>query len=309
MESIVSYPERGKGGHSNYRGNCSPLLIEDLLSHYKPANIADFMVGSGTTEDVAQAMGVPCSCYDLHRGFDLLNNDIRERPAMIFFHPPYWRIIPYAGVQYDALAVLNKYGIDPALSDLSRNQSWEAFLKELDYCTIKQYAALEKGGYMAILVGDIKQRRKLYSMILEMTKPGTIEQIVIKAQHNCVSDRTKYNGRPFIPIIHEYLLILRKDNALCFNFMMTQNREGDIRDLKIPSWKDVICSVIEDSGGPVSLKTLYQAIEGHKKTQQNRHWMEKIRQTLYINSHIFEQVGKSLWNLKSDVNTRGGSAA
>lgn len=30
MQSIVSYKDRGIGGNSHYRGNCSPRLIEDL---------------------------------------------------------------------------------------------------------------------------------------------------------------------------------------------------------------------------------------------------------------------------------------
>lgn len=299
MKSIVSYPERGEGGKSQYRGNCSPLLIKDLLNQYAPSNIADYMAGSGTTQDVATMLGIPCSCYDLNKGFNLLEQEIHERPELIFFHPPYWQIIRYAGVQYDAKTVVQRYGIDPRECDLSRNQSWDQFLKELDYCTIKQFAALEKGGHMAILVGDIKKNRKLYSMILEMTKPGTIEQIVIKAQHHCTSERTQYSGHGFIPIVHEYLLILRKDAALLFNFMMTKNIEGDIRDLKIPSWKDIVAAVIEEKNGPVPLQDLYRAIEGHKKTASNHYWMEKIRQTLYINSDLFEQVGRGKWIIKN----------
>jgi len=33
LTSVVSYPERGVGGDNRYRGNCSPRLIEDLLSN------------------------------------------------------------------------------------------------------------------------------------------------------------------------------------------------------------------------------------------------------------------------------------
>lgn len=32
LTSIVSYSERGEGGNNRYRGNCSPKLIEDLIS-------------------------------------------------------------------------------------------------------------------------------------------------------------------------------------------------------------------------------------------------------------------------------------
>lgn len=49
LTSIVSYPERGTGGNNRYRGNCSPKLIEDLIGFFKPAEICDYMCGSGTT--------------------------------------------------------------------------------------------------------------------------------------------------------------------------------------------------------------------------------------------------------------------
>lgn len=166
----------------------------------------------------------------------------------------------------------------------------------MDYCTVKQFSALEKGGRMAILVGDIKKKRKLYSMILEMSKPGTIEQIIIKAQYNCFSDSVRYSGEPFVRIVHEYLLVLRKDNSLIFNFQITRNIPGDIRDLKIPTWKDIVLAVMEEKQGPVTLCELYKAIEGHKRTQDNKNWQEKIRQTLHMYED-FESISRGIWRL------------
>ena len=54
MKSVVSYPERGNGGKNNYRGNCSPKLIEDIITQFGIKNLNDYMVGSGTTEDVCK---------------------------------------------------------------------------------------------------------------------------------------------------------------------------------------------------------------------------------------------------------------
>lgn len=169
-------------------------------------------------------------------------------------------------------------------------------MKELDYCTIKQFSALEKGGHMAILVGDIKKKRKLYSMILEMSKPGTIEQVVIKTQHNCVSDGVHYSGKPFIAIAHEYLLVLRKDHSLIFNFQITKNIQGDLRDLKIPTWHDIVASIMEEIGGTATLAELYSAVEGHKRTQNNKNWQDKIRQTLQMYDE-FEAVQRGVWRM------------
>ena len=196
MKSIVSYPERGGDGKNSYRGNCSGLLIEDLINQFHVQEITDCMVGSGTTEDVAKRMGIESHGFDLNRGFDLMNDDIPLRSQFIFWHPPYWDIIKYAGAQYSADEVMKQYGFDPRERDLSKAQSWEDFVKQMNYAMVKQFATLEKGGRMAVLVGDIKKKGKLYSMILELAKPGTVENIVIKAQHNCWSDRQSWR-RPF----------------------------------------------------------------------------------------------------------------
>jgi len=85
--SIVSYPERGVGGNNKYRGNCSPELIKDLISHFGLKEICDYMCGSNTTQHAAEAMGINSKVYDLHSGFDLLNHDIPERSNFTFWHP------------------------------------------------------------------------------------------------------------------------------------------------------------------------------------------------------------------------------
>ena len=36
LTTVVSYPERGHGGNKRYRGNCSPKLIEDMITHFRP---------------------------------------------------------------------------------------------------------------------------------------------------------------------------------------------------------------------------------------------------------------------------------
>ena len=137
MKSIVSYPDRGADGKNTYRGNCSGKLIEDLIKQFKMQQISDFMVGSGTTEDVASRMGIQSNCLDLNRGFDLINCDIPLRSQNIFWHPPYWTMIRYAGEQYSAEQVQRTYGFDPREFDLSREQPWENFVEQVSDPTAK----------------------------------------------------------------------------------------------------------------------------------------------------------------------------
>ena len=271
LTSIVSYPERGVGGNNKYRGNCSPELIKDLIRHFGVREICDYMCGSDTVKDAAATMGIVSHTYDLHSGFDLLNHDIPERPEYVFWHPPYHDIIIYSDSMYSAAEVQRQYGYDPRKTDLSHIPDWNNFVKAMNYCMMKQYCALEKGGRMAVLVGDIKKRGKLYSMIFELIKPGTLENVIIKAQHNCFSDNTQYSGG-FIPIVHEYLLLLRKDEPLIFSALLTYRREADIRDMSGATWRDIVAAVMADFRGAVELERIYAEIERYKRAQEQQHW-------------------------------------
>ena len=298
LTSIVSYPERGEGGNNRYRGNCAPKLIEDLAGFFKPAEICDYMCGSGTTKAAADKLGIRSRLYDLHSGFDIMNNEIRERPEFIFWHPPYWDIIKYSDVMYKASDIEERYGYDPRVLDLSRIPDWEKFVSAMNYAMMKQFTALEKGGRMAVLMGDIKKKGKLYSMLAEIVKPGTLENIIIKAQHNCFSDRVQYSGS-FIPILHEYVMIVRKDAPTLIPIIEINRRKVDIRDMKGATWKDVVASVLEECDGAVSLSYLYEQIEPYKKAKENQFWREKVRQTLQINKEYFQSTQRGMWKLKT----------
>lgn len=130
---------------------------------------------------------------------------------------------------YKASDVESRYGYNPLKFDLSRIPDWDGFVDAMNHAMLKQYTSLEKGGRMAVLMGDIKKKGKLYSMISEIVKPGTLENIIIKAQHNCFSDNTQYSGS-FIPILHEYVMIVRNDNLLYIPIISVNKKTEDIRD-------------------------------------------------------------------------------
>ena len=297
LKSIVSYPERGGGGSNKYRGNCSPKLIEDLITFFHPAEICDYMCGSGSTKAAADNLGIKCHIYNLHSGFDIMSCDIPERPEFIFWHPPYWDIVTYSDVMYNAESIVKKYGYDPRTNDLSRIKNWDKFVSVMNYSMMKQFSALEKGGRMAVLMGDIKKKGRLYSMFAEITKPGTLENIIIKAQHNCLSDRTVYNGS-FIPIVHEYVMIVKKDCSLSVPVILNRQINIDIRDMPGASWRDIVAAVLEASQTPVPLSYLYERIAPYKKAKSNKWWKEKVRQTLQCNPNHFLHIDRGLWALK-----------
>lgn len=296
LTTLVSYPERGVGGNNRYRGNCSPKLVEDLIAHFGVQDICDYMCGSNTTGDAARSMGITSHTYDLHSGFDLLHCDISERPQFIFWHPPYWDIIKYSDVMYRASEVQSRYGYDPRRYDLSRIPTWEQFVQAMNYCMMKQFCSLEAGGRMAVLVGDIKKKGKLLSMLFELIKPGTVENVIIKAQHNCVSDGRSYSGR-FIPIVHEYVLLLRKDQPLVCPLLMTYRVEGDIRDMPGATWRDIIADAMDSLHGPAPLEQIYGKVGRYKRAQQQAHWKDKVRQTLQYHPNVFYSPQRGIWAL------------
>lgn len=298
MQSIVSYPDRGPYGRNDYRGNCSGLLIKDIIAQYHLQGLSDFMVGSGTTEDVVREASIRGTFADLNRGYDMMSMDIPERAENIFWHPPYHDMIVYSDQQYKVADVERETGLDRETilaDDLSRCASWEEFVKKMNYCMMKQFSALEKGGRMFVLVGDMKRRGRLYSMLCDILKPGTLEQVVIKAQHNCWSDRQTYSNQNFVPIVHEYLLVTRKDTGLIVPVSFGSSKTYDMRSFGDQSWRDLVYSVIEENGGQMSLQELYDALKDSGKARKNPHWQEKIRQTVQ--------------NIKSFVRTERGTYA
>lgn len=288
--TIVSYPDRdSRYGNNKYRGNCSGLLIKDLLEYYKPKKVFDPMVGSGTTRDVCRELNIDHICLDLNPawgGFDALNDEIPESSDFIFWHPPYHDIIKYSG---------NMYG-QPDLRDLSRCSSYEEFIKKLDIVQAKLLTSLRKNGRIVILVGDIKRKGVLYSMPKDMSWYGQPEQVIIKTQHNCWSDNQNYSGK-FIPIQHEYLLIFKRSDCYIIPAKVTKQVEIDLRQSEKITWRDLVLAALVKLGGKATLEELYREIEGHKRTQTNSAWKEKIRQVVQTYTKDFNRVDRGIYTL------------
>ena len=298
--TLLSFPERGPWGDNKYRGNCSGWIHAFLIWKYHVKKLAELFCGSGTGYDVSKDMNIGYVGADLNPTpvrpgiiqTNAVTDDVPEEflgADMVFMHPPYGAEIriPYAGSMYD----------DPtkelSKSDLGQ-MPWEVFMKELNNIVMKYYAAMETGARMSILMGDVR-RNGLHSMLTDIVKPGCLEQIIIKAQHNCVSNGKSYSNRNFVPLVHEYILILKKLAPYMINFQLPQKYEVDIRDSRTATWRDIVYAVMEKLGnGKITLEEIYREIEGHKKCQGNEHWKEKIRQTLQ-RSDKFVNVEKGIW--------------
>ena len=189
--------------------------------------------------------------------------------------------------------IIDTYGFDPKRSDLSRCADWDDFVSKMNYCMMKQFASLEKGGRMFTLVGDMKRKGVLYSMLCDIVKPGTLEQVIIKTQHNCVSSRNTYTNRNFVPIVHEYLIVTKKEEGLLIPVAFTVKQRIDLRDDLAASWRDILIAVLRDKG-QMSLDEIYRSLDGRAKTRQNQYWQEKIRQTLQ-NKKYFTRTSRGVY--------------
>ena len=256
--SIVSYGENGRDtryGSSKYRGNTDGGIVKDFLDFCemkfkRPVQTcSDYMVGSGTTKDVCEERGVKGVWTDLRYGFNVLKEDceIPDRPESIFWHPPYSSMIniPYAGSMWDDKEFEKKFGYDPKPYDLGR-MDWDKFVKAMNFCLLKMFSALETGGRIGILMGDIRRNGVYRSMLLDIAKPGEIDALIIKKQNNTWSGNQTYSNMNFVPIGQEYFLILRKMMPYILDFTYSKKVELDIRDSENATWKDVVASVLEN---------------------------------------------------------------
>lgn len=328
--TMLSFPDRGPWGNNKYRGNCSGYIQAFLIWKYKIDKLfAELFSGSGTGYDVCKDMGVPYVGADLNPnpvrpGILNVNAVLDEVPdefrnaQMVFMHPPYGEEIgiPYAGAEWGAEKVWSKVngknqctiidhtdelakkiGYDPKLYDLGR-MPWRQFMNTLNHIIMKYYAAMAPGSYMSILMGDVRRNGKCYSMLNDMVKPGELQQIIIKGQHNCVSNGRTYSNSNFVPIEHEYLYVLKKVmDAYYINFVLPTKNEMDIRDSKTATWCDVFHAVLHKMGGKAHYTEIVKQVEGHKKAEGNNNLDAKARQVLRQYPKVFKACGDGYYQL------------
>lgn len=307
LTSFVAYPDRGEGGSNKWRGNASPLLVRDLVNHVleckrysrQPTDkikLLDPMSGSGSSKAAADKLGVESALYDLNPapahgrgGWNALVDDVVDDADFIFFHPPYHNIIPYSGRQW---------GSTPHPDDLSHCDSYPDFRDKLNYIIKKLYMALRRDGRMAILVGDIRCDSYFYSIQNDIMTLGRLEAFITKAQYNCKSDTRRYK-KPFIPIVTEYLVLLKKEGGLLVPF--TRRISGTFNmlhhDNSAVTWNHLIRNVMEELGGTASTDQLYSLLANHPKAQGKKYYRDRIRAVIQEYPQTYRPVSTGVYEL------------
>lgn len=287
--SILSFPDRGPWGNSRYRGNCSGHVIQGFFATYhrrKDGLAFDPSIGGGTSVEVAQEMGLRFKGTDLHQGFNLLLDDLQtflgEQAHSCFWHPAYLDMIQYSG---NVWGEFNRW-------DMSRMAMGE-FVEALELALMNIHDAMERGGTYGILMGNLRRQGEYFNLssLVERVAPGKLIDELIKAQHNCVSDRRTYGGN-VVRIAHEKLLVFRKERGSLHFLAKVQQRAQAMQGI---TWRAAVRRLLQ-GGKTLHLKEINTQLEAYAATRANNHWEAKIRQVVQ-DERYFERVAPGTYRL------------
>jgi hypothetical protein len=201
LTSIHATPGRGDYGDPSYRGNCSGLLIRDLLKFYRPRTVLDVMEGGGTCRDVCTELGIPYEGRDLRAGFDATKPEsFRDLGTFdfIWLHPPYWQMIRYNQNDERCLSNAPTIGV---------------FLGLLAWVLRNCRSVLSARGKLAVLIGDGKHEGQYMGLPFRTLNVAASEGFwlaapeIVRFSHGATSSSKVYTTA-FIPRLHDVCLVL-----------------------------------------------------------------------------------------------------
>ena len=206
LTSLFHWSQRGSYGDPSYPGNCSGILIRDLLLYFQPKTVFDPMTGSGTCRDVCGELDIPCVSRDIRTGFDACNEaNYVDLPSFefIWIHPPYWRQKVYSNDR----------------RDLSTAPTLDYFLYRYRKLISNLARALTRDGHLAVLMGDYTDRQAGFVPLTYWTKRIAFESglrqactDIIRFSHGARSSRKVYRSA-FIPGLHDTCMVFERNRA------------------------------------------------------------------------------------------------
>lgn len=199
LTSLFHWSARGNYGDSSYPGNCSGILIRDLLLYFKPETVFDPMTGSGTCRDVCDELDLRCTSQDIRYGFDACDSKNFEdigKFDFVWIHPPYWRQKLYCDDK----------------RDMSTAPTLSYFLHRYGQLIRNCASVLAPSGKFAILMGDYSDQGAFIPLTY-WTKRLAFETglkqsctDIIRFSHGASSSKKVYSSS-FIPGLHDTCMI------------------------------------------------------------------------------------------------------
>lgn len=292
--SILSFPDRGPWGKSNWRGNCSGHIYKDLFTRIQPQLFVDPMMGSGTSIDVANEMKIEAIGLDLHSGFNILRHSIVEHVGkeadLVVSHPPYGSMIAYSG---------DVWGKDAHPDDLSHCKDDADFHEKMQIALLNQREAAKAGAVYGTIIGDYRRNGKYTSYQAECITRMPADEllaVIIKQQHNTLSANKSYAKMSMPMILHEYILLWRKRDCSTFH-LLGALASGQAERLR-GTWRSIIRMVMIELGGKANLEILYEKIASgcSDRIKANPNWKAKVRQVLNSTGD-YNHVERGTWSL------------
>ena len=202
LSSMMWRDARGPGGRSTYAGNHSIYVQLDLWDYFgRPERVLDPMEGSGTTRDLCRALGIEFAGFDIKRGTNSLADPLPGQYDFIWWHPPYWAVMPYSDDE----------------GQMARATSYDAFVAMLRQGFRKFWDEnLEPGGLFAVLMGDYRDEAGRYHPLcaeVPLLDREHLEGVYVVAHPDYRSLRTNRSLADegnHIPLAHEELCVFRK---------------------------------------------------------------------------------------------------
>jgi hypothetical protein len=295
MKSVMSFPERGNWGRSNWRGNTSGYVIKELIEHFNPKLFVDACEGSGTSGDVCRDLGIDYVGLDLYKGQDFTRDyilsQLPRQADMCFSHFPYHNMIEYSG---------KVYGDKIIEGDTSYCKTPEEFISKSQVALLNQREATKEGGIYTTLIGDQRggklgsgNFRSYQADFISMMPKDELMSVAIKLQHNCLSDNGTYNNPNFVPIMHEYLIMWKKKAKSLF--AVSFDIASELQRRVATTWRNAI-RIVMMKLQKADLSTIYKEVEkvAAKLISNNENWKAKIRQTLQKH---YNNVERGVWSV------------
>ena len=211
---------------------------------------------------------------------------------LVVSHPPYGGMILYSG---------NVWG-SPHADDLSRCIDDQDFHEKLHIALLNQREATKGGGYYGTIIGDWRRNGRYTSYQAECIArmpSDELAAVLIKQQHNTVSDARAYARMKMPRILHEYILLWQKP-AVIASFLSNLSVMARQQSARLAStWKALVRTVLMALGGTADLASIYAKVSENapERLANNPNWKAKVRQVLNQHSDQFASCERGIWAL------------